>query len=99
MTRRFTVTLAESAVSDLEGIRDYFRENQVPEVGEKLVEELVAAIEELCHFPDRGRIVPEFGQPHLRELINPPFRIVYRRDPDRVRVVRVWRSERLLKLP
>jgi hypothetical protein len=43
-----------------------------------------------------GRIVPEFDQPFLRELIRPPFRIVYRRDPKHVRVVRVWRSERLL---
>lgn len=45
-----------------------------------------------------GRMVPEFGQPFLRELIQPPFRIVYRRDKGRVRVVRVWRSERLLQL-
>ena len=29
----------------------------------------------------------------------PPFRIVYRRGTDAVQVVRVWRSERLLKLP
>ncbi|PIQ97459.1 MAG: addiction module toxin RelE, partial [Nitrospinae bacterium CG11_big_fil_rev_8_21_14_0_20_56_8] len=43
--------------------------------------------------------VPEFDQPFLRELIHPPFRIVYRRDPQRVRMVRVWRSERLLHLP
>lgn len=27
------------------------------------------------------------------------FRIVYRLDKERVRVVRVWRSERLLKMP
>jgi len=44
-------------------------------------------------------VVPEFDQPFLRELIHPPFRIVYRRDPKRVRIVRVWRSERLLHLP
>ena len=46
-----------------------------------------------------GRIVPAFEQLFLRELIRPPFRIVYRRDPKHVRVVRVWRSERLLELP
>ncbi|HCC55208.1 MAG TPA: addiction module toxin RelE, partial [Desulfobulbaceae bacterium] len=34
----------------------------------------------------------------LLELIRPPFRIVYRVDRDLVRIVRVWRSERLLKL-
>jgi hypothetical protein len=46
-----------------------------------------------------GRVVPEFGLEYLRELIHPPFRIVYRRDIKRVRIVRIWRSERLLKLP
>ncbi len=46
-----------------------------------------------------GRMVPEFGQTFLRDLIHPPFRIVYRLDAQRVRIVRVWRSERLLRLP
>ena len=46
-----------------------------------------------------GRIVPEFDQPFLRELIRPPLRIVCRRDPKFVRVVRIWRSERLLDVP
>jgi plasmid stabilization system protein ParE len=99
MAKRYSVTLAVSAVEDLEAIRDYYREQQVPEIGERLLADIFMAIADLSRLPDRGRIVPEFGLPHLRELIHPPFRIVYRRDPDRVRVVRVWRSERLLKLP
>jgi len=53
----------------------------------------------LAEHPDIGRMVPEFGQPFLREWIRPPFRIVYRRDPDHVRIIRVWRSERLLPMP
>jgi len=56
-------------------------------------------VEVLADHPDIGRVVPEFDQPFLRELIHPPFRIVYRRDPFRVRIVRVWRSARLLRLP
>ena len=47
--------------------------------------------------PDVGRVVPEFGLNSLRELIHPPFRIIYRRDSDTVRIVRVWRSERRLR--
>ncbi|MEK6777964.1 MAG: type II toxin-antitoxin system RelE/ParE family toxin [bacterium] len=49
--------------------------------------------------PIMGRIVQEFGVEHLREIIYPPFRISYRYDKTKVRVVRIWRSERLLKLP
>jgi len=92
------IRFAESALADLESIRAWYAEQDVPEVGERLIGEIVASIEALADHPDMGRIVPEFDQSFLRELIRPPFRIVYRRDPEHVRVVRVWRSERLLEI-
>jgi len=92
------IRFAESALADLESIRTRYAEQDVPEVGERLIGEIVASIGALADHPDMGRIVPEFDQPFLRELIRPPFRIVYRRDPEHVRVVRVWRSERLLDI-
>jgi toxin ParE1/3/4 len=93
------VILSESALRDLRGIRDWYAEEGVPEVGARLVQEILARLDPLRQNPDLGRIVPEFEQAFLRELIHPPFRIVCRRTPTRVRVVRVWRSERLLRLP
>ncbi len=75
------------------------RSRGVPGVGARLVEEVFQRAQTLTDHPDMGRMVPEFDQPFLRELIHPPFRIVYRRDPRHVRIVRVWRSERLLHLP
>jgi plasmid stabilization system protein ParE len=97
--RKVTVRLAESALGDLEALRAWYTEQGVRDVGERLLGEIVASIEALADHPDMGRIVPEFEQPFLRELIRPPFRIVYRRDPKSVRIVRVWRSERLLDVP
>lgn len=99
MAKDIAVTLADSALHDLQELLDYYREQGVPAVGQRLVTDILDAIDSLASFPDRGRMVPEFDQPFLRELIHPPFRIVYRRETGRVRVVRVWRSERLLKLP
>jgi plasmid stabilization system protein ParE len=99
MTGAVAITFADSAVRDLEEIISYYTEQAVPQVGRRLVAEIVADIELLAEQPDMGRIVPEFELEYLRELIRPPFRIVYRRDKKQVRVVRVWRSERLLKLP
>jgi plasmid stabilization system protein ParE len=93
------VTFAASAEADLGGILAYYAEQRIPVVGQRLVAEILQRIEGLRNHPDRGRVVPEFALKHLRELVHPPFRIVYRRDPGRVRVVRVWRSERLLKRP
>lgn len=53
----------------------------------------------LREHPELGQFVPEFDQLFLRKLVHPPYRIVYRRDPKQVRIVRVWRSERPLALP
>ena len=92
------VELAESAIRDVEGIRDWYAEEHAPEVGERLVREILDQAESLATHPDLDRVVPEFDQIWLRESIHPPFRIVYKREGDRVRIVRVWRSERLLKL-
>ena len=96
---KIAIRFAESAISDLEAIRTWYIEQGIPDIGERFVEEIVGRIEALRDHPEMGRIVPEFEQPFLRELIHPPFRIVYRRDPKHVRIVRVWRSERLLVLP
>jgi plasmid stabilization system protein ParE len=99
MSKVLQVIFAESAVMDLEEIREYYLEQQVPEVGDRFVREIIALIEDLPSHPDRGRVVPEFNQSRIRELIHPPFRIVYRRESQRLSIVRVWRSERLLRLP
>lgn len=99
MSARHAISFADSAVADLEDIRVWYAQLDVPDVGERLLREVVSQVERLAEFPESGRIVPEFGIAPLREVIHPPFRIVYRVGEDRVRVVRVWRSERLLKLP
>ena len=93
------ITFAESALRDLEDVCEWYASQGVPEVGQRLVGEVVASVEQVAQFPESGRVVPEFETPRLRELIQPPFRIVYRLDDDTVRVVRVWRSERLIEEP
>jgi len=99
MAKKYALTFAVSAVKDLEEIHSWYLDQQVPEIGQKLVKEVLADLERLSEFPESGRTVPEFAAAHLREIIHPPFRIIYRLDKLRVRVVRVWRSERLLKMP
>jgi toxin ParE1/3/4 len=74
-------------------------EQGVPTVGEKWVTEIIAHVEILTDHPEIGRIVPEFAESKIRELIHPPFRIVYWLDNQTINVIRVWRSERLLQLP
>ena len=96
---KILITFAASAIKDLEDMRAYYSAEDAPEAGEKLIAEIIARIERLSAHPLSGRVVPEFHVEHLREIIYPPFRIVYRHDKNKVRIVRIWRSERLLKIP
>ncbi|NTV12477.1 MAG: type II toxin-antitoxin system RelE/ParE family toxin [Desulfobulbaceae bacterium] len=99
MGRKIAISFAASALGDLEEILAYYQDQAVPQVGQHLVGRILADIEILASQPEMGRIVPEFELDVLRELICPPFRIVYRCDSNRIGIVRIWRSERLLVLP
>ena len=90
------IRFAESAITDLQAIRIWYADQGVSDVGDRIVEAIITRIEALRDHPEMGRIVPEFDRPFVRELIHPPFRIVDRLESKRVRIVRVWRSERLL---
>lgn len=93
------IRLAESAVRDLEELRLWYVQQGVPDAGDRTLKRILDSIGLLAELPEMGRVVPEFEQGSLRELIRPPFRIVYRCEPDGVSIVRVWRSERLLGIP
>lgn len=95
---RVAVVLTELALSDLEELVAWNAEQGRPEKGARIVADILSQLERLADFPDLGRVVPEFSHPLLRELVRPPFRIVYRRESAAVRILRVWRSERPLRL-
>jgi toxin ParE1/3/4 len=99
MVEHARITFAASAVRDLEDIQSYYSGEGAPEAGYKLTAEIIARVERLGAHPLSGRVVPEFNVEHLREIIYPPFRIIYRHDKNKVRIVRIWRSERLLRMP
>ena len=93
------IVFASSALEDLEAIKQYYERELIPEVGFKFVATIIERIETLINHPDIGRVVPEFDEVTLRELIHAPFRIVYLRESASIQIIRVWRSERLLVLP
>lgn len=92
------IKLSNSAILDLEAIKKYYSDEGVPEIGNKFVTDIIRHIETLPDNPDIGRMVPEFNSVKIRELIHNPFRIVYLREDKSLHVIRIWRSERLLKL-
>ena len=93
------VRLTESAIDDLRELLLYYEEQLVPQVGQRIITEILDQIDTLIDNPDIGRIVPEFSTDNIRELIHKPFRVVYLRESSIISIVRVWRSERILELP
>ena len=93
------ILVSESAFLDLENIIEYYKEQDIPTIGAEMVTAIIEHIQVLVSHPDLGRKVPEFNEDYIREIIHPPFRIVYLREPTTVQIIRVWRSERILKLP
>ena len=91
--------ISSSAFSDLENIKEYYKDEGAPYIGEQYVVSIIDHIQTLSDNPDIGRKVPEFDEEKIRELIHPPFRIVYLREKNSIHIIRVWRSERLLALP
>ncbi|NWN90293.1 type II toxin-antitoxin system RelE/ParE family toxin [Marinobacter adhaerens] len=91
--------IAQSALEDLQAIQEHYFEEGVPHIGHEYVTAILEHAEMLVHHPDAGRIVPEFGLNHIRELIHSPFRVVYLRQEADVVLIRAWRSERQLELP
>lgn len=52
----------------------------------------------LSDIPRSGRVVPEIGNPDIRELIYRGYRIVYRMNVNNVEILAVFEGHKLLKL-
>ena len=81
MTRKsFQVVWAEAATRDLEEIITYIALDSKAHA-RKVLEKVERKAKSLRSFPERGRVVPEFRDFELktwRELVAPPYRIIYR---------------------
>jgi toxin ParE1/3/4 len=66
-----------------------------PVVAEALVERLLARSETLADHPEAGRRVAEVPTGELRELVEPPYRLVYRVRGGEVQVITVFHGRRM----
>lgn len=90
------VTLSESAWNDLDSITEYIAQDSV-RYAQEFGERIFARIEQLKNFPSSGRIVPEFQNEQLRELIMNNYRIVYRiYSSELIVIIRIIHGAKLL---
>jgi toxin ParE1/3/4 len=91
----FKIILSPRAVQDLREITRYISFDN-PVRAESFGRELITKTRLLAAFPELGRMVPEFDEPHTREIIHKSYRIVYRvRHKERlIEVARFWHGAR-----
>lgn len=76
------------ATADLESIVEYiFRDSEF--YATAVARELIAAARSLTTFAERGRMVPEYEEPTVREIIVRRYRLIYRVKPERIEVLRI----------
>jgi len=71
------LTWSPASRLDLKEIFTYIAEDD-PIAGKKFIRSLFMAVERLSVFPESGRVVPEFKDATIREIIHRPCRVVYR---------------------
>ena len=74
MARKIVWT--ESAWRDLEETAEYIAKDSL-HYAAALVRQIREAARSLAHLSERGRIVPEFNDPSVRELIVGNYRLIY----------------------
>jgi addiction module RelE/StbE family toxin len=67
----------DQAIADLAAIR-VFIEQDSPHYASVVVARLTRAVDRLKDFPRSGRVVPEFELSAVREVVERPYRIIYR---------------------
>src|SRR3989442_411845 len=89
------IIIAPSARNDLRDIVAFAALHN-PDAAERLGFALIARAESLAQFPQRGRVVPEYHDPRLREILHLSYRVIYRLNEaaQTIEVVRFWHAAR-----
>jgi plasmid stabilization system protein ParE len=91
------IAWTDEAVESLAALHDYIAHDS-PTYADRFVERLLAAVDQLETFPDLGRHVPEapVEVPGVREILFHTYRVIYRREAERVLILTVLHGSRNL---
>lgn len=90
------VIWTEPALADLDAIADYIALDN-PEAARQWVQRVFQHVEQLVEFPKSGSKPQELKGWRYRQIVEPPCRVFYRQDDERVYILYVMRAERLFR--
>ena len=78
----------KTAEKHLDAIYSYIAQNS-PVYGKRIVDRLTRRSEQIALHPRSGRMVPEYESDTIREIIEGPYRIIYRIKSDQINILAV----------
>lgn len=84
------------AVDDLESIKEFIsRDSEI--FANQFVERIFDSVEKLIDFPKIGRMVPEYQEQKVREIIFQNYRVIYFLSSDLIYVLNIIHGARDIK--
>ena len=90
----YQVAWSRSALEDVEAIATYISRDS-PSYAGAVVRKILNSTRSLESFPFSGRIVPEFDEKNIREVLAYSYRIVYRVEGRTVTIAAVIHGKRM----
>lgn len=89
------VSWSKHALADVEAIAAYIASDS-PAYAQAVVKKIVSSTRNPARFPASGRIVPEFQDPNVRELIVYSYRVIYTVSESEILIATVIHGKRNL---
>lgn len=91
----YRVSWSARALQDVDAIATYIASDS-PAYARAVVKRITSQARTLSSFPNSGRMVPEFQNPSVRELIAYSYRTIYTIREEEVLIVAVIHGKRIL---
>jgi toxin ParE1/3/4 len=95
MAAELKVLWTENSIQDLLAIKEFIALDSLDRA-EAWIGRLYSYGENTATFPQRGRIVPEFDQENIRELLIDNYRLVYRIKKTSIEILTVFDGHKRL---
>jgi addiction module RelE/StbE family toxin len=89
------ITWSKTALNDIKSIASFIRKDS-HYYAKIFVKKLVSSVDRLDEFPLSGRIVPEFDDSQIREVIYQNYRIIYFYDNSQIKILSIVHSKQNL---
>jgi toxin ParE1/3/4 len=89
------VRWTENAIDHLANIYEYIAFNS-PTYARRMIDRITRRSEQIAEHALSGRKAPEFDAEDIREVIEKPYRIIYRIKPGQIDVIAVIHGARLM---